>query len=201
MDEFLALLRSYTISFVIDVRTVPYSRFKPEFSRDALETALAAQGIRYLYMGEQLGGQPADRSCYVDDKVNYDLLSQKKFFNEGIGRIRTAYDKRLHVALMCSEGRPETCHRAKLIGKRLNELGVLVRHIDESGDLLTQDEVVLRLDDGQLSLFAQDERSFTSRKRYKPKPAGAGRPVGGPYDEGEHSGSSAEPGDDNADEH
>ena len=189
IDEFIALLKSNAVGFLIDIRSVPYSRYKPEFSREALEAALTAQGIRYLYMGEQLGGQPADRSCYVDDKVSYDLLSQKAFFKEGIGRIRTAYDKRLRVALMCSEGRPEACHRSKLIGKKLNELGVVVRHIDENGGLLTQDEVLLKLDDGQLSLFGEDQRSFTSRKRYQPRQVGAEtkaeRTAGKSYDEGE----------------
>jgi hypothetical protein len=189
MDEFSALLRSNAIGYLMDIRSVPYSRYKPEFSREALEAALVAQGIRYLYMGEQLGGQPADRSCYVDDKVSYDLLSQKPFFTEGIGRIRTAYEKRLRIVLMCSEGRPETCHRSKLIGKKLTEMGVVVRHIDENGGLLTQDEVLLKLDDGQLSLFGEDQRSFTSRKRYRSKQigteTGAERTAGKSYDEGE----------------
>ena len=189
LDEFSALLKSYAIGYLIDIRSVPYSRYKPEFSREALEAALVGQGVRYLYLGEQLGGQPADRSCYVDDKVSYDLLSEKAFFIEGIGRIRTAYDKRLRVALMCSEGRPETCHRSKLIGKKLKELGIVVRHIDENGGVLTQDEVLRKLDDGQLSLFGEEQRSFTSRKRYKPRPAGgdpgAGRIAGKSYDEGE----------------
>ncbi len=183
LDEFIALLQSNAIGYLIDIRSAPYSRYKPEFSREALEAALTAQGIRYLYMGEQLGGQPADRSCYVNDKVSYDLLGQRGFFKEGVGRIQTAYDKHLCVALMCSEGRPEACHRSKLIGKKLMELGIRVRHIDENGDLLTQDDVLLRLDDGQLSLFDDDERSFTSRKRYKPKPSGGALPAGAANDD------------------
>ena len=40
---------------------------------------------------------------------------------------------------MCSEGRPEQCHRSKLIGEALAAAGIPVCHIDEDGGLLTQD--------------------------------------------------------------
>jgi len=60
VDELVAALRAYQIMFLVDVRTAPYSRFKPEFSKDALEQELKRQGIRYVYLGEALGGRPAD---------------------------------------------------------------------------------------------------------------------------------------------
>ncbi len=63
-----------------------------------------------------------------------------------------------------------------------------VRHIDEIGDLLTQEEVVLRLDNGQLSLFGQDQRSFTSRRRYRPGQARPQQSTRGPYDESDGDG-------------
>ncbi|MCB0160946.1 MAG: hypothetical protein KDD83_22590, partial [Caldilineaceae bacterium] len=66
--------------------------------------------------------------------------------------------------LMCSEGKPETCHRSKLIGKTLDEEGIPVAHIDETDTLRTQAEIIFRLTDGQLSLFGGHD--FTSRKRY-----------------------------------
>ena len=65
---------------------------------------------------------------------------------------------------MCSEGRPEQCHRSKLIGEALAGLGISLCHIDEDGALLTQRQVIDRLTHGQLDLFGQP--CFTSRKRY-----------------------------------
>ncbi|MBI3192019.1 MAG: DUF488 family protein, partial [Pedosphaera parvula] len=35
--EFLAALKSNRIEYLIDVRTAPYSRHKPEFAKDQLE--------------------------------------------------------------------------------------------------------------------------------------------------------------------
>ncbi len=164
-DEFIAALQAQQIDYVVDVRSTPYSRFKPEFNKRELEIQLRLAGIRYVYLGDKLGGQPEDRECYVDDKVVYDLVKQKAFYREGIARLQSAFGKGLRVALMCSEGKPEMCHRSKLIGASLAELGIPVMHIDEEGVLRTQAEVLDELTDGQLSLFGEPE--FTSRKRYR----------------------------------
>ena len=65
---------------------------------------------------------------------------------------------------MCSEGKPETCHRSKLIGASLAEMGVPVLHIDENDELQSQEAIIARITGGQLGLFGEIE--FTSRKRY-----------------------------------
>lgn len=164
IEQFIEALKTYEIAYLIDIRSAPYSRFKPEFSKGELETRLRQDGVRYVYMGDLLGGLPADRECYVDDKVVYEILRQKAFFREGIDRIRRAFEQQLRVVLMCSEGKPETCHRSKLIGEVLADLGIPVLHIDEHGELRRQAEVILNLTAGQLGLF--EENTFTSRKRY-----------------------------------
>jgi uncharacterized protein (DUF488 family) len=168
MDEFVAALRAYQITYLIDVRSAPYSRYRPEFSQAALENQLRLHDIRYVYLGDRLGGLPTDRSCYVDDKVVYELVRQKLFFQEGLGRVRRAFERQLHVALMCSEGKPEACHRTRLIGAALTDQGIPVMHIDEEGRLRTQADVVADLTGGQLSLFP-DANPFTSRKRHRAK--------------------------------
>jgi hypothetical protein len=66
---------------------------------------------------------------------------------------------------MCSELRPEECHRAKLIGEALHRDGVPVAHVDETGTIVGHEQVTRRLTGGQLQLFGH---SFTSRRRYKP---------------------------------
>ena len=58
LDEIVEQLRDKGVRFVVDVRSQPYSRYQPEFSRDALEKGLAGAGLRYIFMGNQLGGRP-----------------------------------------------------------------------------------------------------------------------------------------------
>lgn len=164
LPALLAVLNANAIEFLIDVRTAPYSRFKPEYSKDALDKALAARGIRYVFMGDSLGGRPDDPACYVDGKVDYARMAATAAYRAGIARVRRAFQQQQRVVLMCSEGKPEECHRSKLIGKTLDDEGIPVLHIDEADMLRTQDEIVYRLTDGQLSLFGDHE--FTSRKRY-----------------------------------
>lgn len=164
VDGLIAVLLTHQIVFLVDVRTAPYSRFKPEFSKDALERELKQQGIRYIYLGDALGGRPADPDCYVDDKVDYERVKGKAFYQIGIERVQAAWQRGVRFVLMCSEGKPEQCHRSKLIGETLAGLGIPVAHIDEHDQLRSQDEVIQRLTGGQLSLFGDHE--FTSRKRY-----------------------------------
>ena len=169
IEEFIDVLQQYHIQYLVDIRTAPYSRYKPEFSKAALENALQAANIRYLYLGQELGGQPDDPDCYVDGKVDYDKVKAKPGYQAGIERIRNAHRQQLPVVLMCSEGKPEQCHRSKLIGATLTEHKIPVVHIDETDQLKNQEEVIFALTGGQLGLFG--ELTFTSRKRYHPDEA------------------------------
>lgn len=173
IEEFIAALQANHIEYLIDVRTAPYSKFRPEFSREPLQARLENAGIRYVFMGDLLGGQPNDPACLTDGKVDYAKVRTQPFFLNGIERLKKAFAQKRRAVLMCSEGRPEQCHRTKLIGETLASAGISVSHIDEDGAVLTQTQVIDRLTKGQLDLFGQP--SFTSRKRYGPR-AGEGDP-------------------------
>ena len=165
MDEFLAALAARDIAILVDLRSSPYSKFKPEFSQKALETSLRNKGIRYVYMGDLLGGRPNDPTCYdADGKVIYDAVRVTATFGHGLERLRKGHQQDLRLMLMCSEGKPESCHRSKLVGVALEEMGITVLHIDEQDAIQTQAEVISDLSGGQPSLFGDLE--FTSRKRY-----------------------------------
>jgi len=166
LEQLVAVLQAHHIEFLLDVRTSPYSKFKPEFSREALAAALKRHGLRYVFMGDSLGGQPRDADCYVDGKVDYDKVRQQDFFRTGLERLRKAHEQGLRVVLMCSEGKPEQCHRSKMIGEALAAAGIPIAHIDEAGQLLTQTQVMDRLTGGQFDLFGGP--TLTSRKRYGP---------------------------------
>lgn len=171
LDDLVALLKRYQIVFLIDVRSKPYSKFKPEFTKDALEPRINSEGLKYVFMGDTLGGQPDIPSVFTDDgKVDYGKLREKDFFQRGIQRLQDAWNKKLRVAIMCSEGKPEMCHRSKLIGEVLVEKGIEVMHIDETGKLISQQDTLLRLSSGQMSLFDSDQLPFTSRKSYSKNP-------------------------------
>jgi uncharacterized protein (DUF488 family) len=129
-ESFIKLLKEHAIDFVGDVRSIPYSKYNPHFNREQLKPALAENGIRYLYMGDQLGGRPGDPGCYnANGKIDYSILSEKDFFKEGIRRLVVAAQKNIRLAIMCSETDPEKCHRSKLIGKVLAQERIQLLHI------------------------------------------------------------------------
>ena len=121
LDAFLDLLRAESIEYLLDVRSAPYSSCRPEFSSGSLDKAVRLAGIHYLYLGCELGVQPDEPSCYLDGKVDYTAVRRLPRFQEGIERLKRAYCQGQRVALMCSEGKPELCHRSELIGEVLRD--------------------------------------------------------------------------------
>lgn len=166
LEELVKLLKLDRIGFLIDVRSHPVSRYQPEYSRDPLQATLHQEGIRYVFMGDALGGRPSDESCYVKGHVAYDLVREREFFKAGLVRLQTASREGHRVCLLCSELKPEDCHRSKLIGVSLEQLGIPVLHVDASGSKTTQSEVIARLDNTQPGLFPaglQSRRTYDRR--------------------------------------
>ncbi len=146
-EAFLDLLRKHCVDEVVDVRSSPASRHYPQFNHGVLSGALERAGIDYVFLGGELGGRPADRSCYDEDgRVNYGRLAETDLFDDGMGRVVRAADER-RVALMCSEKEPLDCHRTLLIAGALEERGVAVEHILADGSAEKHDETLNRLVD------------------------------------------------------
>jgi uncharacterized protein (DUF488 family) len=168
LDEFLDVLADRGIAYLIDVRRWPRSRYKPDFSRPTLEPALAERGITYVHMGETLGGIPDDDESYTDGHVDYERVAESEPFQIGIARLRTIHEKQIRAALMCSEGKPELCHRSKLIGVELAREGIEISHIDPDGSVISQPDVMLRLTGQQMTMPGELAPPLHSRKRYRP---------------------------------
>lgn len=163
ISEFIDVLQQYQIAYLIDVRSVPHSSYKKEFSKKPLANELEQHGIRYVYMGDLLGGKPDDESCYVNGIVDYEKVKETEFFQRGIERLHAAFSQQQRVVLMCSEGKPEHCHRCKLIAVTLTNEDVSVIHIDENSEQMTQEQIIDRITGGQMNLFG-DGMSYSQKK-------------------------------------
>ena len=145
LEDFLALLTKHHVTAVADVRSAPWSRFNPHFSRNALSAALKARGIRYVYLGRELGGRPDDPALYDEDgQVDYERVAQTDVFRDGIARV--AGGAATHrIALMCAEKEPLDCHRTHLVARALDAEGVEVVHILADGEIECHAETMDRL--------------------------------------------------------
>lgn len=167
-ENFLALLKEYKIQYLVDIRSQPFSKFNPQFNQNELKFFLERNEVKYVFMGDTIGGRPKDISCYDDEgKVDYEVVKTKDFFLRGIDRLKTAYKKDINVVIMCSESNPCECHRSKLIGKVLSNDNIALKHIDEKGKLKNQNKVIDELNKGlsEFDLFGNPINS-TSRKTY-----------------------------------
>ena len=141
----LTLLEQHRAAAVADVRSVPYSRRYPQFNRRNLERSLREHGIRYLFLGAELGARSPDPACYDEEgRVRFVRLARTGPFLRGIARVlEEAAHSRL--ALLCAERDPANCHRTILVAPALRKRGAPVTHILADGSLVSQEEVLDRL--------------------------------------------------------
>ena len=146
LPEFIAVLMKFGINAVADVRTTPYSHFKPDFNSGFLAEKLTSRGISYLSLGNECGARPDDRSCYVNNRVNFDILSSTGLFRQGLQRLKKAMEQKC-LAIMCAEQDPIRCHRYLLVARELSNLcpGLELINILRDGKTETVKETESRL--------------------------------------------------------
>jgi len=142
LPDFLALLRPHEIQVVVDVRSSPYTKYAKHFNREDLSASLKGHGLRYVFMGDLVGGRPKDPAMYDGEGyVLYDRLSNSPAFQSGMKRLVKGA-KEYRVALLCGEEDPSVCHRHLLIARVLGEWGLEVSHLRGDGSVVTDLELI-----------------------------------------------------------
>lgn len=159
-ESFLENLIRYHIDCVVDVRTMAYSGFHPQFNKEVIKSYLKLHGIRYVHMAEAFGIIKGDISLNTrEGYLDFTKLAQTPLFLEGIQRIETGLKKGYHIAFMCAEKDPIDCHRSTLVARKLYEMGYSVKHILYEGNVETQESLEKRMkqrfcpENNQLHLF------------------------------------------------
>jgi uncharacterized protein (DUF488 family) len=150
-ERFVALLQNAHVTAIADVRTSPYSRYSPQFSRDSLRAELRLNGISYVFLGKELGGRPSGHRFYCDGVADYEKMAQTPEFSKGLDRVIEGA-KKYPIALMCSERDPLDCHRCLLVSRALAQRGVRVNHILDDGRIVGHS----RIEDALLRLAGRD---------------------------------------------
>ena len=159
IEKLLDLLRQHGVEVLADARSQPFSRFSPQFSRKALERAVTEASIRYLFMGDLLGGRPETRECYdAEGNVDYDRVEAQEFCQRGIERPLDGIT-RFHVCIMCAEEDSSHCHRRLLVTRTLVRRGIDLRHVRGTGAVESESELRARERAGQLWLLPDAARS------------------------------------------
>ena len=148
-EQFLEMLQAQGINVIVDVRSVPASKYTPQFNREPLQAALNRAGIHYMWFGEEFGARRTD-ALDADNKVDFEKAVQTPAFLRGTERVLNGLQKGYRISLMCSEAHPLECHRFAMVSRWFFDHGVDMQHIvhDENGQTITiphktlQDEMV-----------------------------------------------------------
>lgn len=132
IGEFTDLLRAHEIALLVDVRTIPRSRYNPQFNTDTLAESLREAGLQYRHLPELGGLRKPKKDSFNDGWRNAsfrgyaDYMQTEAFLNALEDLIA---EGRLHpTAIMCAEAVPWRCHRS-LIADALVGRGWDIRHI------------------------------------------------------------------------
>jgi uncharacterized protein (DUF488 family) len=132
IENFVALLQTYGIACVADIRTVPRSRHNPQFNGDTLGGALKAKNIEYVAIPALGGLRNARKDSSNTGWRNtsfrgYADYMQTEPFTEGLATL-IQMSRQRRTAIMCAEAVPWRCHRS-LIGDALAARGIEVEDI------------------------------------------------------------------------
>jgi uncharacterized protein (DUF488 family) len=145
---------------LVDVRSYPYSRFAPHLDREAVERSVRGAGIGYIFLGEDLGGRPSDESHFdKEGHALYGEMAATAAFRAAIARLLAGAGQG-RLAIMCSCGKPDECHRRLLVGKILTDRGAELVHILPSGQVRSERSVPIGAQD-RLLVQAESARRST----------------------------------------
>lgn len=130
--EFTNLLRAHGIALLVDVRTIPRSRYNPQFNTDTLALSLRDAGLLYRHLPELGGLRKPKKDSFNDGWRNasfrgYADYMQTEEFRKAIDALMT-FGRQEQTTVMCAEAVPWRCHRS-LIADALVARGWEVRHI------------------------------------------------------------------------
>lgn len=132
LNELVAMLHSFNIETVVDIRSYPRSRKFSQFNKEALELSLPENNIEYIHL-KKLGGRrkvnPESKNTTWRHAAfrGYADYMESESFAEGIKElIVIALEKR--TAYMCSEAVWWRCHRS-MVSDYLKAHGWDVQHI------------------------------------------------------------------------
>jgi uncharacterized protein (DUF488 family) len=125
------LVRSFGVDLLIDVRSQPHSGRAPQFNREALERVSGDMSYRWM---PELGGRPSAHLRTDSGAPDYERMAQEPDTMRALDEVVSLAGTHT-VALMCSESRPDECHRSRMLEPELAQRGVWVEHILHSGDV------------------------------------------------------------------
>lgn len=155
---FISLLKQFHIDYLLDVQSIPYSKYAEHFNRENIYSTLISEGIQYYFMGKYFGARPQTTALYDNDAcLDFEKVRESPDFIAGIKNVCLGLCQGHNIALMCTEKNPINCHRAILVARAFALRKVYANHILSNGEIMTQ----LELDENLLQKYFPDRNQLT----------------------------------------
>ncbi len=162
VEKMFETLRNYNVSYLADVRSIPFSKQYPQCNSNYLKSVGTRFSVPYIHMPELGAKASSEQDVFSkatdiffdnifpiaaskrpektelrgeEEIVDFNKFRNEDFFLQGIKRIENAYDKNYTLALMCSEKDPINCHRYFLVSRKIEQVfgeWIEVEHIVKS---------------------------------------------------------------------
>jgi len=164
-NYFISLLNKYRIDYLLDVRSIPYSKYAEQYNKENISRELNSVNIKYSFMGKYFGARPQNMELYNDEGyLDFERVRRSRDFNKGIENVILGLNQGHRIVLMCTEKEPLDCHRAILVARAFEIRMIYAKHILSNGKILTQHQLNEQLlqkyfpDRKQLSLFTYEKQ-------------------------------------------
>jgi uncharacterized protein (DUF488 family) len=132
IEEFIARLKHFNISRLIDVREIPLSR-KSGFSKTSLCEKLKDNQIDYVHIRALGSPSPIRKKLKSDSDYDYFFKAYNKYLSNNANVIKEVYNFISDGinCIMCFERLPEKCHRSAVADKikEYDGNGLKIQHI------------------------------------------------------------------------
>ncbi len=105
IEEFIAILQSFEIDTLADIRSLPASKYCPQFNRAEFSASLQQAGILYIHMPQLGGKREGGFRPYMETEVFEIAIQQLEGTAQGC-----------RLAYMCAEAHWKNCHRSLVSG-------------------------------------------------------------------------------------
>lgn len=142
IEDFINLLKLHNINYIMDVRSIPYSKYIPHFNRESISSTLTNQNINYKFLGDVFGAKVKDITLYNEDGVlDFDKVRQTPKFITLVDNLILGINQGNKICLMCSEKDPTQCHRSIMISRSFYDKDIQIAHILSNGSIMSQDNL------------------------------------------------------------
>lgn len=106
------------------------------------------------------GARPSDIGLYNEEGfLDFEKMRESVHFRKGVDSVIRGLKYGHNIALMCTEKDPIDCHRAILVARAFEFVGIEIKHILPNGEVILQSDLNAKLLDMyfpnryQMSLF------------------------------------------------